>query len=72
MCFCCGVPGGGAGEAFMKRYVEQSRLPEHARYRKAKEMVEKKVGKENSEITPCAAETRGKYIPGSGVWLWIL
>ena len=43
-----GGTGGGAGEAFMKKYVAQARLPEHARYSKAKEMVEKKVG---SEIT---------------------
>lgn len=27
----------------MKRYVAQPRIPEHARYGKAKEMVEKKV-----------------------------
>lgn len=35
--------GDGAGKAFMKKYVAQPRTPEHARYGKAKEMVEKKV-----------------------------
>lgn len=35
--------GDGAGAAFMKKYVAQPRLPEHARYSKAKEMIEKKV-----------------------------
>ncbi|CAN0306250.1 unnamed protein product [Pylaiella littoralis] len=35
--------GDGAGEAFMEKYVAQPRLPEHARYGKAKEMVEKKL-----------------------------
>lgn len=40
-CFC--FAGDGAGEAFMKKYVAQPRIPEHARYGKAKEMVEKKV-----------------------------
>ena len=34
----------GVGEAFMKKCVAQPRLPEHARYSKAREMVEKKVG----------------------------
>ncbi|CAM9338703.1 unnamed protein product, partial [Scytosiphon promiscuus] len=33
----------GAGKAFMKKYVANPRLPEHARYGKAKEMVEKKL-----------------------------
>lgn len=33
----------GVGEAFMKKYVAQPRIPENARYGKAKEMVEKKV-----------------------------
>lgn len=37
----------------MKKYVEYSRLPEHARYSKAKEMVEKKVG--NKKLRSCAA-----------------
>eukprot|EP00752_Nemacystus_decipiens_P012494 g11066.t1 len=35
--------GDGAGEAFMKKYVAQPRIPEHARYGKAREMVEKKL-----------------------------
>lgn len=37
------VSGDGAGEAFMKKYIAQPRIPEHARYGKAREMVEKKV-----------------------------
>lgn len=41
--FGFGFAGDGAGKAFMEKYVAQPRLPEHARYGKAKEMVEKKV-----------------------------
>lgn len=43
MCFVSVLEGDGAGQAFVKKYVEQPGLPEHARYSKAKDMIEKKV-----------------------------